>query len=213
MQEATPTIMPTQGSIGLLVCEQCDAVHRKSPMHRGEVAECTRCGARLERAQRLTPNGMLAMTVAAAIMFALANLYPIVRVDVRGVSGTSTFWGAVMTAWNEDSHTIAVLAAVTVFVAPLIELLAAGYVLWPLARGRRPLHFAPAMRVLRGVRAWSMPEVFLLGAIVALVKLGGLATVIPDAGLWAFGALTWLITLVTSFDHHWLWDIAAQADA
>ena len=108
---------------------------------------------------------------------------------------------------------MAVLAALTVFFAPLLELLAAAYVLWPLARGRRAAHFALAMRVLRGVRAWSMPEVFLLGAIVALVKLGGLATVIPDAGLWAFGALTWLITLVTSFDHHWLWDIATQADA
>ena len=70
------------------------------------------------------------------------------------------------------------------------------------------------MRVLRVVGEWSMPEVFLLGAIVALVKLGDLATVIPDTGLWAFGALTWLITLVTSFDHRWLWDIAtAEADA
>jgi paraquat-inducible protein A len=69
------------------------------------------------------------------------------------------------------------------------------------------------MRVLRVVGEWSMPEVFLLGAIVALVKLGDLATVIPDIGLWAFGALTWLITLVTSFDHRWLWDIATEADA
>jgi paraquat-inducible protein A len=70
------------------------------------------------------------------------------------------------------------------------------------------------MRVLRFVGEWSMSEVFLLGAIVALVKLGDLATVTPDAGIWAFGALAWLITLVTSFDHRWLWDIAtAQVEA
>jgi len=85
--------------------------------------------------------------------------------------------------------------------------------LLPLARGRRAPHFAGAMRVLRLVGEWSMPEVFLLGAIVALVKLGDLATVIPDIGLWAFGILTWLITLVTSFDHRWLWDIATEAEA
>jgi paraquat-inducible protein A len=202
--------MPRQGMIGLLVCEQCDAVHRKSRMQRGEIALCARCGARLERAQRLTPDGMLAMTIAAAIMFMLANIYPIVRVDVRGAHGVSTFWGAILATWQEGSETVAVIAALTVFFAPLAELLVSGYVLWPLARGRRAPHFAVAMRALHVVGEWSMPEVFLLGAIVALVKLGSMATVIPDTGLWAFGALTWLITLVTSFDHHWLWDIATE---
>src|SRR5258706_7471222 len=118
----------TQGTIGLLVCEQCDAVHRKSRMQRGELARCARCGARLERAHRLTPEGMLAMTIAGGIMFLLANLYPIVGIDVRGARGTSTFWGAILASWREGSETIAVLAALTVFFAPLAELLAAGYV-------------------------------------------------------------------------------------
>jgi paraquat-inducible protein A len=199
--------------IGLLVCEQCDAVHRKSRMQRGEIALCARCGARLERAQRLTPDGMLAMTIASAIMFILANIYPIVRVDVHGAQGVSTLWEAILATWREGSETVAVLAALTVFFAPLAELLASAYVLWPLTRGRRAPHFAAAMRVLRVVGEWSMPEVFLLGAIVALVKLGDLATVMPDTGLWAFGALTSLITLVTSFDHHWLWDIATEQPA
>jgi paraquat-inducible protein A len=205
--------MPTQASVALLVCEQCDAAHRKAHMQRGEIAKCARCGARLERAQRLTPDGMLAMTIAAAIMFVVANAYPIVRVDVRGAHGVSTFWGAILASWNEGSESVAVLAAVTVFFAPLAELIAAGYVLWPLTRGRRARCFSGAMRALRAVGEWSMPEVFLLGALVALVKLGDLATVIPGAGLWAFGALTWLITLVTSFDHRWLWDIADEVEA
>jgi len=203
----------THAMTGLLVCEQCDAAHRKTSMQRGQTAQCTRCGARLERAQRLTPEGMLAMTCAAAVMFLIANIYPIVRVDVRGAHGSSTFWGAIVSSWEDGSETIAILAALTVFFAPLIELLAAGYVLWPLARGHRARHFGAAMRVLHVVGEWSMPEVFLLGAIVALVKLGDLATVIPDAGLWSFGALTWLITLVTSFDHRWLWDVATTEDA
>ena len=205
--------MTTRAMTGLLVCDQCDAVHRKAHMQRGELAQCARCGARLERAQRLTPDGMLALTIAAAVVFVLANVYPIVRVDVHGARGASTFWGAILASWQEGSETIAVLAAVTVFFAPLAELLAAAYVLFPLSRGRRAAHFSAAMRVLRIVGAWSMPEVFLLGAIVALVKLGDLATVDPGIGLWAFGALTVLITLVTSFDHQWLWDTAMEGTA
>jgi hypothetical protein len=96
--------MPTQATIALLVCEQCDAAHRKSHLRRGQVAQCARCGARLERAQRLTPDGMLAMTIAAAIMFILAIIYPIVRVDVRGAHGVSSFWGAILARWIEGSE-------------------------------------------------------------------------------------------------------------
>jgi paraquat-inducible protein A len=199
--------------IGIIACGQCDAVHRKSIMQRGEIAKCIRCGARLERAQRLTPAGMLAMTFAAAVAFVVANAYPIVHVDVRGAHATSTLWGAIMASWNEGSEIVAALAALTVFFAPLVELLVVGYVLLPLTYRKRAPRFAEAMRLLRFADDWSMPEVFLLGAIVALVKLGSLATVTADAGLWAFGALAWLITLVTSFDHRWLWDIAMECEA
>ena len=57
-----------------------------------------------------------------------------------------------------------------------------------------------------------MPEVFMLGVIVAVVKLGDIATIHPGLGLWAFAVLIVLITLITSFDHAWLWDIATERD-
>ena len=52
----------------------------------------------------------------------------------------------------------------------------------------------------------------MLSALVAYVKLNGIGglTVIPEIGLWASAALTLLITLVVSFDHPRLWDLAAE---
>ncbi|MDR3385750.1 MAG: paraquat-inducible protein A [Rudaea sp.] len=194
----------------VMVCDHCDSVYRKPAFRSGMLARCTRCGGVLERMQRLDVNGMLALTVAGLIAFVLANVYPIVRIEVRGAHGGSTLWGAIIASWQDGIAPIAVLTALTLFFFPLVELLAAAYVLWPLARKRRPPGFGAAMRILRFARDWSMPEVFLLGIFVAMVKLASMARITPGMGLWSFAALTGLITLVASFDHSHLWDIATE---
>jgi paraquat-inducible protein A len=45
-----------------------------------------------------------------------------------------------------------------------------------------------------------MVEIFLLGVIVAFVKLTSMATVVPGIALWAFGALAFALTAMFSFN-------------
>jgi paraquat-inducible protein A len=53
---------------------------------------------------------------------------------------------------------------------------------------------------------WSMVEVFLLGVLVALVKLLHLASVVPGVALWSFGAMMLLHAAAWSaFDARALW--------
>ncbi|HET8836953.1 MAG TPA: paraquat-inducible protein A, partial [Gemmatimonadales bacterium] len=53
---------------------------------------------------------------------------------------------------------------------------------------------------------WAMLDVFLLSILVALVKLGELATVVPGPGLYAFTAVVVLTVLASSsFDPSLLW--------
>jgi len=56
-------------------------------------------------------------------------------------------------------------------------------------------------------------EVFLLGILVALVKLLEIATIYPKIGIWAFAVLTILVTALTSFDLEVIWDAAEERDA
>lgn len=68
------------------------------------------------------------------------------------------------------------------------------------------------LALLQSLRPWGMVEVFLLGVLVATIKLSGMATVIAGPALWAFVALTVLLTVVVSFDPRGLWDLAFPAD-
>jgi len=70
-----------------------------------------------------------------------------------------------------------------------------------------PQGLAPILRVLQSVRPWSMTQVFILGVLVALVKLVHLAHVVPGVALWTFGGLILLFTgAMASFNMHELWN-------
>lgn len=197
----------------LCVCEHCEAVYRRRRLARGERARCLRCGAELYRNPRYDLDQMLALTLAALVVFVIANAYPIVRVEVQGISAESTLWGTIVAVWDSGVGAVAALAAATVFFFPLVQIVLLLHVLPPLRRGLVPRYFRDAMHALRLAQPWSMVEVFLLGTLVSVVKLAGLAQVIPGVGLWAFGVLTMLLTMLSSFDLQELWDIASENQA
>jgi paraquat-inducible protein A len=56
-----------------------------------------------------------------------------------------------------------------------------------------------------------MTQVFILGVLVALVKLAHLAHVVPGIAIWSFGGLILLLTAsVASFNTHELWNMVRE---
>jgi paraquat-inducible protein A len=73
--------------------------------------------------------------------------------------------------------------------------------------------FIGVMHALRLMQPWTMVEVFVLGLLVAVVKLGGMATATPETGMWAFAVLTFLLTRLNSRDLGELWECAERIES
>ena len=204
---------PPASTAGLLICEHCDTVYRRRPLASCEVACCERCHAVLESHHRIGPNGLLAMTVTAMIVFVQANIWPIVTLQLNGRQSSATLWGTIITMWDEHAQVVAVLAALTLFFLPLAKMLLFGWVFWFARRGVRGPGFRGAMITLHYLRPWTMSEVFVLGALVAIVKARVYFEVIPDPGIFAYGVLTLLITVFGTVDLRQLWDITVERRA
>ena len=56
-------------------------------------------------------------------------------------------------------------------------------------------------------RPWSMTEVFLLGALVAIVKLSGWVHVTPGVGIWGLASLTILLTILSLVEPKSWWSL------
>ncbi|MDR1936408.1 MAG: paraquat-inducible protein A [Candidatus Accumulibacter sp.] len=191
----------------LIVCEHCDSVYRRRPLRAGEVARCGRCAAVLYRAQRLDVDQWLALTLAAAITFVIANACPVIHISLRGLHNEATLWESAAVLAQGPIALIAVPFALSIIVLPFVQISLLAWVLLHARAGRRAPGFAPAMRALAALRPWSMVEVCLLGLLVAVVKLSSFLQVLPGAGLWATAGLMVLITLIANRDIHRLWEL------
>lgn len=195
----------------LLVCEHCDSVYGRPHLAPGEVARCTRCDALLCRGRdgdvAAVANHLLALTAAAAILFVIANVCPVVRISMRDLHSEATLWQATFALAHGPAAPIAPAAALVLIVVPFLQIILLGWVLLHARTGRSAPHFARAMRLLGCLRPWSMVEVGLLGILIAVIKLAGFVQVAPGAGVWATAGLTLLLPLMTQRDTQWLWEL------
>jgi paraquat-inducible protein A len=190
----------------LIACHECDLLQREGRLPAGGKALCARCGATLYRSHPNSVERTLAFALAAGVLFALANLFPIVSLELQGQRIDATLFGAVHALYVQDMGLVAALVFVTAIATPALELAALCYLLLPLRLGRAPPRVGPVFRALQAVRPWCMVEVFMLGVLVSLVKLAHVAGVVPGVALWAFGALMLLMAAVAaSFDPRRLW--------
>lgn len=191
----------------VIACEGCDALYSRANLQRGEAARCQRCGSELDRHPGRQRERILPLTVASLILFAIANTFAIVQIELRGISSQTSLLGAVIALSAEGRGLVATLVLATTILFPLVQLTALFYLLIVPTRDQGPpAGFDWMVRTIQSLRPWGMIEVFLLGVLVAIVKLSSMAVVIPGAALWAFGALTLVLTTVLSFDPRALWD-------
>jgi paraquat-inducible protein A len=189
---------PRQPAAGpeIVACHDCGLLHHLRVLPKGGAAACTRCGAVLCRHRPDSIERALVLTLAALILFALANSFPFLTFELEGRATTSILITGVVQLYNDGMWPLAALVFGATILVPLAKLLATVYVLLPLRLGRRAPGLAPVFRATEAMQPWAMMEVFLLGVIVAYVKLSDLATLELGVALFAFIAL--ILTMIAA---------------
>jgi paraquat-inducible protein A len=190
----------------LIACHDCDLLQREIPLKKGCAASCSRCGAVLYRNATDSIDRTLAYTLAAAVLFVIANVFPIFAIEVQGSRSEINLVGAVHSLWDQQMQFISLLVFLTIILIPALELITMTYLLLPLKFRRFPAGYSLILRMMRIVEPWSMIEVFMLGMLVSLVKLTSSFKVIPGVALWSFGVLTLLLAAAAaSFSTRDVW--------
>jgi paraquat-inducible protein A len=180
----------------IMACHDCGLVHHVRALRAGDAARCTRCGAMLYRPKRDSIDRALMLTLAALVLFVVANSFPFLTFNLEGRATTSTLMTGVIQLYKDGVWPLALLVFGATILVPLAKLLATVYVLLPLRLGRRVWGLAPLFRAIEIMSPWAMMEVYLLGVIVAYVKLSDLATLELGTALFAFIAL--ILTMIAA---------------
>ena len=173
----------------VISCPACDLAHRRSAAPATGGMQCVRCRATLQRPVDARIDTAIALALCASVLLLLSNAYPLVTMQVNGSSRDTTLVGAALGLYEQSYQSLGALVFITTVIAPLLQIAALLYVMIPLWRGRRALGQATVLRVFMQMRSWRFMEVFMLGALAALVRLAKFAHITPGIALWSCALL------------------------
>jgi paraquat-inducible protein A len=204
--------IPARPKPPLARCSVCGLVGSLSSAPR---PRCARCGAALLRRRYDSIAQCSALAAAAAILYIPASTLPVMTITLLGADQQTTLFGGVKNLLSPGMWPMALLVFFASVAAPVIRLLALLFLLlstkWRL---RSHLHDRTLLyRVIGRTWRWSMIDIFMLSIVVALVKLGPLATIEPGIGATCFAAVVLLSMFAADlFDPRLMWDAAGSND-
>ena len=177
----------------LIACPNCDALAKVDSDDSDASITCKRCHSALItpiRRASLKIMGLAALSVALVIG---AATQPFLAIKRFGFTSDATLIETAL-AFEGSLLALSLTVLALILVLPLLRLVLTIYVLAPIAIRRAPFPGArSAFRLSEALRPWSMAEIFVLGAGVALIKIADLAHITLGTGFWMFAGLVVLL--------------------
>jgi len=191
----------------VVACHDCDLLFPRPRLRKGERAVCPRCGADLFENKGHTLDYSLALVLTSFILFVIANINTLLVMKIGGLAQAGAIISGVHELYVQGYWQIAILVFVVSILAPLLKLLCLFYILLPLRFGFKLPGANKIFGFYETLHPWAMTEVYMLGILVAVVKLADLASIEPGIALYSFVALiVFMAATDASLDDHELWD-------
>ncbi|MBO2901799.1 paraquat-inducible protein A [Aeromonas dhakensis] len=187
-------------------CEECDLLVPATTLAVGEASSCPRCGHTLSRHLPEQERRPIAYGFAAIIMFVLSNAFTFMSFSAKGVGQEMTFLQCITTLVDQGYLFLGAVLSLTLIGLPLVYMGSIMLVLWRLDKDLHSNALRSLGRLLCRIKPWLMVDVFLIGVLISLVKLMGMADIKMGLSFWAFvGYTLLLIKMISSLDRMWLW--------
>jgi paraquat-inducible protein A len=171
-----------------LRCPLCSQLHAARSLRRGQRAQCVRCGTTMAERGWIRSDATLAFAMSGLFLALPAFVLPFVSLQQFGHVRTTHLAVGFTGLW---SHGFSSLAAWVLFCGLLAPVALLALLVAILATDNRE-SWRTWNRQLRDLAAfvgyWAMPEVQVLGVMVAFLKLGSIVTVNVGAGMGCYAA-------------------------
>ncbi|MBW2312736.1 MAG: paraquat-inducible protein A [Deltaproteobacteria bacterium] len=205
----------TASAAGLMGCHACGMVVRKRHAKPGQSLRCPRCEAPVHARKPDSLQRTTALLFTAAVLYIPANLFPIMTVISFGQGQADTILSGVIHLAHGGMISLALLVFFASVLVPVLKLSGLTFLLLSvhLRWQWRPRDRTLLYRIIESVGRWSMIDIFMISILVALVKLGNVATIETGLGATCFGAVV-VITMFASmsFDPRLIWDVMEEEE-
>lgn len=190
-------------------CHCCHLLCNIPETGAGEVVKCPRCHSSLHYRKSNSIARTWALVISAIIFYIPANFYPVSIVDSLAGTQADTLISSVVYFFHHGMIHIALVIFIASVFVPLLKILIL-ILLLVSVRVRSQTHRRERTilyRITEVLGRWSMVDVYVVTVLVAMVKLGGLASIQAGPGIVYFAAVV-VITMFAAgtFDPRLIWD-------
>ncbi|MEM9938292.1 MAG: paraquat-inducible protein A [Pseudomonadota bacterium] len=174
----------------LIACPACDALWERPKLKPNEQAKCKRCHTTILANKHRSAERTVAFMIASLVLYVVAISFPFMRMERSGLSNEISVIDAVAILASNSMVILAVICAGLILLFPLLRivlLLFVGLSLFRKTPTARP--HALSFRLAQLLEPWTMAEIFMIGVIVSLVKVGKLADIYLGPAFWGMSAL------------------------
>ena len=196
----------------LIACTVCDTLHTVPPIPANGRLTCRRCGNVLLLDPGTILDKILGGAFGTVVLVVSALFFPFLQLDAKGFKSAASLVDTARAYRDGATAPLAIALILLIVVLPVVRASALGYALLPMRLGRRLLPGTrAAFHLATELRPWSMAEVFIVGVVVALVKIGGMAKVSLGAGFWEMLLIVLIVILEgTTMNENTIWRMIDQ---
>ncbi|MCH9813765.1 MAG: paraquat-inducible protein A [Epsilonproteobacteria bacterium] len=169
----------------LIICRKCATLHKKIILKENTKAICSTCKSVLYRKHTDLLNKSLALSLSTLIFFIVANVFPIVTIDLGGTLNDISLSSVFITMIDQQFYFAGLLSAFVIFLLPL----SLSLIFLTLLIFMKIKIYEKAVKkmlvILSTLLPWNMVEIFLISLLVAMVKLIGYAEIHFGISFWA----------------------------
>jgi len=210
-----PASTGTATAASLVSCHVCRRVYPKIDVAAGYEARCPLCSTPLHGRKANSLARTWALVISALVLYVPANAFPIMSVVISGRGEPDTILSGIEALFEAGAWGVAILIFFASITVPMLKLFGLIFLMLSvqLRWKWRPRDRTVLYRIIESIGRWSMIDMFMLSILVALVKLGSVATIEPGIGATSFAAVVVLTMFAaSSFDPRLIWDSLEETD-
>ena len=176
----------------LIACPDCDLLMQRPLPKVNQAVFCPCCGRKLYVFRENVAIKSLALVITALLLYIPANFLPIMYLHLMGRVTTETLWSGVFSLYIGGFPWLAVVVFLCSMMVPLFKLVCQFIVIISLITKSGKSYGLYIYRAYHHLKEWGMLEVYLLGILVSIIKLGDMAELELGIGLLCFILLLWI---------------------
>lgn len=194
-------------------CHECALSIKLPQLAENQKAQCPRCGFTLSAIHRNANERIVAFAITALIFLIASLPFEFLSFSTNGLENKFNISASFFILINNNYQLLALIEFLTIFAIPTIILLTVIYLLIPMNKGLYPKHGRSLLNLVFKLLPWSMVEIFLIGALVSLIKIISMADIEIGLSFYAFILFSLSMTLVAlHLDKNQLYILLAKVE-